>query len=81
MVKKFFGFVAAIVLAGGALFLSKRYSPSLSQVPVASATVPDSTEMTVIEKEPKMLYGMVIPDDHIVIEDKFKRNQFLGDIL
>lgn len=31
-------------------------------------------------KEPKVLYGMVV-DDYVVIEDKIKRNQFLGDIL
>ncbi|MCU0397885.1 MAG: peptidoglycan DD-metalloendopeptidase family protein [Cyclobacteriaceae bacterium] len=36
--------------------------------------------VTLEEKEPTLLYGMVV-DDHVVIEDKVKRNQFLADIL
>lgn len=37
-----------------------------------------SVEAEVIE--PKVLYGMVV-DDFLVIEDKIKRNQYLGEIL
>jgi murein DD-endopeptidase MepM/ murein hydrolase activator NlpD len=36
--------------------------------------------VTLEEKEPTLLYGMVV-DDHVIIEDKVKRNQFLADIL
>lgn len=31
-------------------------------------------------KEPTILYGMIV-DDHVLIEDRVKRNQFLADIL
>jgi murein DD-endopeptidase MepM/ murein hydrolase activator NlpD len=31
-------------------------------------------------KEPTVLYGIIV-DDHLIIEDKIKRNQFLADIL
>jgi hypothetical protein len=34
----------------------------------------------VVVHEPKVLYGMVV-DDYLLIEDKIKRNQLLGDIL
>lgn len=79
MVKKFFGFMVVITLAGGVLLLNKYYIPSISPEVVS---LPDSTENVAVEiKEPKMLYGMILQDDHIVIEDKIKRNQFLGDIL
>lgn len=80
MVKKFFGFIIILTLAVGVLFFNKYYNPSLATAEVVA--VPDSTENFVVEvKEPKMLYGMVLQDDHVVIEDKIKRNQFLGDIL
>lgn len=80
MVKKFFGFIVVLTLAVGVLFFNKYYKPSSATLQVV--TVPDSTENFVAEvKEPKMLYGMVLQDDHVVIEDKIKRNQFLGDIL
>jgi murein DD-endopeptidase MepM/ murein hydrolase activator NlpD len=36
--------------------------------------------VTLEEKEPTLLYGMVV-DDHVIIEDKVKRNQFLAEIL
>ncbi len=81
MVKKFIGFSVVIVFAGAVLLFNRYYNPSLSQETV-SAPVSDSTT-TAPEKQkgPRMLYGIVLPDDHLVIEDKFKRNQFLGDIL
>lgn len=80
MVKRFLGFILCIILAGGALLFNKYYIPSNETQDVVS--LPDSTEDITIEvKEPKMLYGMVLQDDHVVIEDKIKRNQFLGDIL
>ena len=78
MVKKIFGFILIVTLAGGALLFNKYYFPSAHEV----LTLPDSTENLAVEiKEPKMLYGMILQDDHVVIEDKIKRNQFLGDIL
>jgi hypothetical protein len=40
----------------------------------------DTVEVVVAVHEPKILYGMVV-DDYLLIEDKIKRNQLLGDIL
>ncbi|HET9487703.1 MAG TPA: peptidase M23, partial [Chryseosolibacter sp.] len=80
MVKKVSGFVLMIALAAGLFLLSKLFIPSSSTQQLVE--VSDSTENLSVEvKEPKMLYGMVLQDDHVVIENKIKRNQFLGDIL
>lgn len=80
MTKKIFGFIVIIALAGGIILFNKFYTPEVpATLEVAEA---DSTQALPVEiKEPKMLYGMVLQDDHLVIEDKIKRNQFLGDIL
>lgn len=80
MTKKIFGFIVIIALAGGVVLFNKFYSPAVHATQeVAEA---DSVQILPVEvKEPKMLYGMVLQDDHLVIEDKIKRNQFLGDIL
>ncbi|MEX1239218.1 MAG: peptidoglycan DD-metalloendopeptidase family protein [Cyclobacteriaceae bacterium] len=79
MVKRVFGFIVLIVLAGGVLLFNKFYNPSSLSLEVVSI---DSTALVPLEvKEPKMLYGMVLQDDHIVIEDKIKRNQFFSEIL
>ncbi len=40
----------------------------------------DSVHVDISIKEPKVLYGMIV-DDYLLIEDKIKRNQLLGDIL
>jgi murein DD-endopeptidase MepM/ murein hydrolase activator NlpD len=40
----------------------------------------DSLHIDIAIKEPTILYGMFV-DDLVVVEDKIKRNQFLGDIL
>jgi murein DD-endopeptidase MepM/ murein hydrolase activator NlpD len=79
MVKWFFGFILLIALVGGVVLFNNYYNPSLATQVVS---LPDSTENISLEvKEPKMLYGMILQDDHVVIEDKIKRNQFIGDIL
>jgi murein DD-endopeptidase MepM/ murein hydrolase activator NlpD len=81
MVKKFFRFVAIIALASGVFLFKKYYAPS-SSASLQTLTVPDSAESISVElKEPKMLYGMILQDDQLVVENKIKRNQFLGDIL
>ena len=81
MVKKLFGFIAFLALGGAVFLLNKHYNPASSE-PAEAVLAPDSTQVVPVEeKEPKMLYGMVLQDDHVVIEDKIKRNQFLGDIL
>lgn len=40
----------------------------------------NETPISIDVKEPTVLYGMIV-DDHVIIEDKIKRNQFLADIL
>jgi murein DD-endopeptidase MepM/ murein hydrolase activator NlpD len=40
----------------------------------------DTVQVDISIEEPKILYGMVV-DDYLLIEDKIKRNQLLGDIL
>ncbi len=81
MVKKLFGFIAFLALGGALLLLNRHYNPTSSSTAQAAMT-PDTTDVAPVEeKEPKMLYGMVLQDDHVVIEDKIRRNQFLGDIL
>ena len=80
MVKKLSAFAVIVALAGAVFLVKRIYNPAPPISEVAAA--PDSTLMIAVEqKEPKMLYGMVLQDDHVVIEDKIKRNQFLGDIL
>lgn len=79
MFKRFSGFFLLITVAGGMALINAYYIPTLS-VNVAPSS--DSTVITPVEiREPKVLYGMVIKDDHLVIEDKIKRNERLGDIL
>lgn len=40
----------------------------------------DSLHIDIAIKEPTVLYGMFV-DDLVIVEDKIKRNEFLGDIL
>jgi murein DD-endopeptidase MepM/ murein hydrolase activator NlpD len=80
MGKKIFGFIVIITLAGGVLLFNHYYKPSSTSI---EAVAPLDSSLFIPEevKEPRMLYGMVLQDDHVVIENKIKRNQFLGDIL
>lgn len=80
MFKRFLGFFLLITMAGGVALINTYFIPSLSVDKVVE--VSDTTAQEPVEvKEPKMLYGMVLEDNHLVIEDKIKRNQRLGDIL
>lgn len=80
MVKKISGFVVLIALAAGVFVFNKFYNPATLQQELVA--VSDSSLFVPLEvKEPKMLYGMILEENHVVIEDKIKRNQFLGDIL
>jgi murein DD-endopeptidase MepM/ murein hydrolase activator NlpD len=74
------GFLGLLALAIGAVYVNQVYLPQLNSElqTEAEEVLQDSTE--VLEKEPQVLYGMVV-DDHVVIEDKIKRNQRLADIL
>lgn len=80
MVKKISGFILFVAIAGAVLLLNKNYNAPSSLTEAIITT--DTAEVVAVEaQEPKMLYGMVLPENHLVIEDKIKRNQFLGDIL
>ncbi|MFZ6010239.1 MAG: peptidoglycan DD-metalloendopeptidase family protein [Bacteroidota bacterium] len=75
MLKRYAGFSLIAIMAVGIMFVNRYYLPSLDkQVSKAQDSV------TVQPKEPTVVYGMVV-DDYLVIEDKIKRNQRLGDIL
>jgi murein DD-endopeptidase MepM/ murein hydrolase activator NlpD len=74
MRKRLFGILSIVVLGIGTV-LFNYYRPVQTDISL------DSASMVLPEvKTPKVLYGMVV-DDYFVIEDKIKRNQFLGDIL
>ena len=80
MARKVFGFVTIIALAGALFFYNKFYNTATS-APLPFAATDSIASVPEVVKEPRVLYGMVLQDDHVVIEDKIKRNQFLGDIL
>jgi murein DD-endopeptidase MepM/ murein hydrolase activator NlpD len=63
-----------LVLTGGILLVN--YPSSFDLASDYEAYEEPTAEI----KEPTLLYGVVV-DDHVVIEDKVKRNQFLADIL
>lgn len=76
MKKRFVGFAGLALLAVGVVLINQFYLPTLLSETPAS----DSLQVAPVIKPPKVLYGMVV-DDHVVIEDKIKRNERLGDIL
>jgi murein DD-endopeptidase MepM/ murein hydrolase activator NlpD len=79
MFKRFFGFFLIITMAGGVALINTYYIPTLSYETVQR---PDSTEtILTAPKKPKVVYGMIVNDDNLVVEDKIKRNERLGDIL
>ncbi|MBT1704369.1 peptidoglycan DD-metalloendopeptidase family protein [Chryseosolibacter indicus] len=80
MVKRWIGFLFLIAITGGVVLLKNYY---LSTSPNQETSQIDSTTLTLElqPKEPKVVYGMVLDERQVVIEDKIKRNQRLGEIL
>jgi murein DD-endopeptidase MepM/ murein hydrolase activator NlpD len=76
MQKRWLSFLGIIVMIVGVVFFNRYYLPTLTE----QQTSADSTGLSLELKEPSVLYGMVV-DDFVVIEDKIKRNERLGDIL
>lgn len=74
MRKNLVGVFMIVAMGVGIVLFNSRYSASEQSITF------DSTSLPAAVKEPRLLYGMVV-DDYVVIEDKIKRNQFLGDIL
>jgi murein DD-endopeptidase MepM/ murein hydrolase activator NlpD len=79
MKRRIAGFVGFTIIAIGVLFLN-RYLPSFVTAKSAQQVTLDTLTTIPVVKEPSILYGMVV-DNHLVIEDKIKRNQRLSDIL
>jgi murein DD-endopeptidase MepM/ murein hydrolase activator NlpD len=77
MKRRILGLLVFSVIALGIVLLN-RYLPDFMTAKPVEALV-DSIAVQPV-KEPTMLYGMIV-DDHVVIEDKIKRNQRLSDIL
>lgn len=75
MQKRWFGFLGIALLIVSAILFNRFYL-----VPQFQSSAPDSVTFAVTIPEPTLLYGMVV-DNHVVIEDKIKRNERLGDIL
>ncbi|HEY9006926.1 M23 family metallopeptidase [Ohtaekwangia sp.] len=75
MQKRWLSFSGIAVMIVAVVFFNRYYLPSLAHQQASA----DSLEFN-IQKEPSVLYGMVV-DDFLVIEDKIKRNERLGDIL
>lgn len=67
-------FLTGIVVAVAILTLNK------SSNVLSKSEEEDSVHVDIPIQEPKIMYGMVV-DDYLLIEDKIKRNQLLGDIL
>lgn len=81
MLKHWLTLPALIVLMGSAVFINNYFlNPSETGSSEITEAETDSLHLQIEVKEPTFLYGMVI-DNHVVIEDKIKRNERLSDIL
>lgn len=78
MIRRWLGFFLVLSMAGAVALINRFYLPNLERRTLVQA---DTFTIDHPVKEPKIVYGMVVHDDHLVIEDKIKRNERLGDIL
>lgn len=77
MHKRLVGFFAVVlVLAGAAAF--NMFNPFSAQQQISSHYIMVEDEQG--HAEPTLLYGFNV-DDHVVVEEKIKKNEFLADIL
>ena len=81
MVKRWLGFLFLLSMACSIVLINKYYIPELPASEEEQALVTDTLTVVSEPKEPKTMYGMILEDNHVVIEDKIKRNERLGDIL
>ncbi len=79
MIKRWLGFFCVLTMAGGVALINRYYIPTLENE--LNVQTNDTLTLHLKPKEPRVVYGMVVSDDHLVIEDKIKRNERLGDIL
>jgi murein DD-endopeptidase MepM/ murein hydrolase activator NlpD len=80
MKKSLLSVLAFLILASGVFFLNRNYVPQLTSEEITEVLPADTVTEAMEVVEPNVLYGMVV-DNHLVIEDKIKRNQRLTDIL
>jgi len=77
MQKRWLSFLGIAIIVVGVVFFNRYFLSPQGSEPISM----DSTGIVPIRvAEPNVLYGMVV-DNHVVIEDKIKRNERLGDIL
>src|SRR5688572_31251775 len=76
MLKHWLSFFTLLIIMGGAVIFNNYFDARIQPEAIQS----DSLEINFEVKEPTFLYGIVV-DDHVVIEDKIKRNESLSDIL
>ncbi len=69
------GIAVAVVFLIAVVSLNKVFI-----TPVVKVESTDSVKVVIEIKEPTVLFGIVV-DDYLVVEDKIKRNQVIGDIL
>jgi murein DD-endopeptidase MepM/ murein hydrolase activator NlpD len=77
MIKRWISFFFLLTMAGGVALINRYYIPSFNEVEVS---IPNDSTFSQ-PMEPRVLYGMTLEDHQLVIEDKVKRNERLGDIL
>lgn len=77
MKKRWLGVLVITLMAAGIAFINRYY---LSSITTETISYDSIGNVSIRVNQPNLLYGMVI-DDHLVIEDKIKRNERLGDIL
>lgn len=78
MQRRWLKFTLLTVAVVAIVLVNRYYLPS--SIPKDGAMVDSLNQVPVEPKEPSVLYGMIV-DDQVVIEDKIKRNEVLGDIL
>jgi murein DD-endopeptidase MepM/ murein hydrolase activator NlpD len=66
-----------VLIAVAVMAMNRYYMPTMSNT---RATQDSVGYFPIQVKEPSMLYGMIV-DDRVVIANKIKRNEVLGDIL
>src|SRR3982750_142717 len=77
MLKRWVTVSFVVVFCLCSILLSRTFLPSITP---ESSTRDSVKSFSLTVKEPSVLFGMVV-DNYLVIEDKIKRNQNLGDIL
>ena len=76
MQKQKLGILIIVIMAIGVILVNRFYTPQLD----SNSTTDSLSKFSLTIHKPNFLYGMLVDND-VVIEDKIKRNERLGDIL